>query len=178
MNQFPWLGYRRTGLLGDPEITNASFREDRQLQFGTGFRQVRRRVLTAAAAVGLALGAMAAAGVTVGAGPAAAATQEPCDIYAAAGTPCVAAHSTTRALYAAYDGPLYQVRRASDNTTTDVYPLSAGGAADAATPNSFCSGTTCVITEIFDQSGNGNNLTDAPAGGAAGGGDGLSQATR
>src|SRR5213075_2568632 len=37
--------------------------------------------------------------------------QGPCDIYARAGTPCVAAHSTTRALYASYDGPLYQVRR-------------------------------------------------------------------
>ncbi|KAG5915040.1 hypothetical protein E4U42_000172, partial [Claviceps africana] len=33
----------------------------------------------------------------------------PCDIYAAGGTACVAAHSTTRALYAAYTGPLYQV---------------------------------------------------------------------
>ena len=44
----------------------------------------------------------------------------PCDIYAAGGTPCVAAHSTTRALYAAYNGPLYQVRRASDNTTRDI----------------------------------------------------------
>ena len=37
----------------------------------------------------------------------------PCDIFDAApeGTPCVAAHSTVRALYAKYDGPLYQVRR-------------------------------------------------------------------
>ena len=41
----------------------------------------------------------------------------PCDIYAAAGTPCVAAHSTTRALYAAYTGPLYQVKRQSDGAT-------------------------------------------------------------
>ena len=30
----------------------------------------------------------------------------PCDVYAAAGDPCVAAHSTTRALYASYNGPL------------------------------------------------------------------------
>ena len=30
---------------------------------------------------------------------------------AAAGDPCVAAHSTTRALYATYTGPLYQVLR-------------------------------------------------------------------
>jgi DNA-directed RNA polymerase specialized sigma24 family protein len=32
------------------------------------------------------------------------------------GTPCVAAHSTVRALYANYGGSLYQVRRASDGT--------------------------------------------------------------
>ena len=38
----------------------------------------------------------------------------------------MAAHSTTRALYAAYSGPLYQVRRASDNATTNISPLSAG----------------------------------------------------
>ena len=38
--------------------------------------------------------------------------QGPCDIYAAAGTPCVAAHSTTRALYASYSGPFYRVHGA------------------------------------------------------------------
>ncbi|WP_229691722.1 cellulose-binding domain-containing protein, partial [Sphaerisporangium melleum] len=31
-------------------------------------------------------------------------SNRPCDIYAAGGTPCVAAHSTTRALYGAYNG--------------------------------------------------------------------------
>src|SRR6201993_5405576 len=103
--------------------------------------------------------------------------QGPCDIYAAAGDPCVAAHSTTRALYAAYDGALYQVRRSSDKTTANIHPLTTGGAANSATQTSFCSGTTCVITEIYDQSGHGNNLTDAPAGGAAGGPDGLANAT-
>src|SRR6185437_7990265 len=104
-------------------------------------------------------------------------SQEPCDIYASAGTPCVAAHSTTRALYAAYDGALYQVKRASDSTTTNIYPLATGGYANAATQDSFCANTYCSITEIYDQSGNGNNLTDAPAGGAAGGPDGLANAT-
>ncbi len=68
------------------------------------------------------------------------------------------------------------MRRASDNTTSTIDPLSAGGAANAAAQNSFCSRTTCVITEIYDQSGNGNNLTDAPAGGAAGGPDALANA--
>ena len=76
-----------------------------------------------------------------------------------------------------YNGPLYQVRRSSDNATTNISPLSAGGVANAATQDSFCAGTTCVITEIYDQSGHGNNLTDAPGGGAAGGPDNLANAT-
>ena len=33
-------------------------------------------------------------------------TPKVCDIFATGGTPCVAAHSLTRALYASYDGPL------------------------------------------------------------------------
>jgi hypothetical protein len=101
----------------------------------------------------------------------------PCDIYAAGGTPCVAAHSTTRALFATYNGSLYQVRRSSDNTTRDIGVLSVGGYANAAAQDSFCSGTTCVITIIYDQSGRGNHLTQAPAGGAAGGPDNLANAT-
>jgi len=141
----------------------------------TRLRSARKALLILLAAAALALGGLLA--VAGGATPARAATQGPCDIYAAGGTPCVAAHSTTRALYAAYDGPLYQVRRASDSTTTNISPVSAGGVANAAAQNSFCAGTTCVITEIFDQSGNGNNLTDAPAGGAAGGPDALANAT-
>ena len=72
------------------------------------FRHTRKALLTLAAAGTLALGGLVA-GVT--GTTARAATQQPCDIYAAGGTPCVAAHSTTRALYAAYNGSLYQVRR-------------------------------------------------------------------
>ncbi len=110
-----------------------------------------------------------------------AATEGPCDIYAAGGTPCVAAHSTTRALYGAYNGSLYQVRRASDNTTRNIGVLSAGGVANAATQDSFCAGTTCLITVIYDQSGRNNHLTQAPPGGfsgpAPGGYDNLASAT-
>ena len=46
----------------------------------------------------------------------------------------MAAHSTTRALYAAYNGTLYQVRRASDNATTNIGLLAAGYTNAAATP--------------------------------------------
>ena len=82
----------------------------------------------------------------------------PCDIYAAGGTPCVAAHSTTRALYGSYNGNLYQVRRSSDNATRDVGVLTPGGFANAAAQDSFCAGTSCVITVVYDQSGRGNDM--------------------
>src|SRR5919201_4329592 len=122
--------------------------------------------------------AVALVGAIVGlATPSQAATQGPCDIYASGGTPCVAAHSTVRALYSAYNGNLYQVRRASDNATLNIGVLSAGGFANAAAQDSFCAGTTCLITVIYDQSGRGNNLTQAPGGGAAGGPDNLANAT-
>ncbi|KAI9052790.1 hypothetical protein LZ554_003063 [Drepanopeziza brunnea f. sp. 'monogermtubi'] len=89
----------------------------------------------------------------------------PCDIYASGGTPCIAAHSTTRALYSAFSGPLYQVKRGSDSTTMDIAPVAAGGVANAAAQDSFCAGTTCLITIIYDQSTKGNHLKQAPPGG-------------
>src|SRR5260221_7533046 len=95
-------------------------------------------------------------------------TNPPCDIYASAGTPCVAAHSTTRALFGAYSGNLYQVKRASDNATTNIGTLAAGGYANAAAQDSFCAGTSCIITIIYDQTSRHNDLTISPAGGAGG----------
>ena len=102
--------------------------------------------------------------------------QGPCDIYAAAGAPCVAAHSTTRALYASYNGPLYQVLRQSDGKTLDigvVQPVAspvanAGGYADAAAQDAFCANTYCWITTIYDQSPKRNDLIQAPRGGFSG----------
>ncbi|KAF7890865.1 uncharacterized protein EAF01_010674 [Botrytis porri] len=88
----------------------------------------------------------------------------PCDIYSSGGTPCVAAHSTTRALYSAFSGSLYQVKRGSDGTTKNIAPLAAGGVANAASQDTFCANTTCLITIIYDQSGRGNHLTQAPPG--------------
>src|SRR4051812_26011668 len=101
----------------------------------------RRRALLAATGVAVLLG-----GVLAVMAPARAATTGPCDTYASGGTPCVAAHSTTRALFGSYTGPLYQVRRASDNTYRNIAPVSAGDYADAAAQDAFCSGTSCLIT--------------------------------
>jgi len=108
------------------------------------------------------------------AGAAAAANPKgPCDIYAQAGDPCVAAHSTTRALYAAYHGPLYQLLRQSDGKSLNigVVPASAtdkGGYANAAAQDAFCANTICWISKIYDQSPKHNDLFQAPRGAFSG----------
>ena len=97
----------------------------------------------------------------------------PCDVYAKGGAPCVAAHSTTRALYKDYNGPLYQVMRQSDGKTLDigvVQPSAGdpGGYADAAAQDKFCKDAYCWITILYDQSGKENHLVQAPRGGFSG----------
>jgi hypothetical protein len=92
-------------------------------------------------------------------------TPRPCDLYAST-TPCVAAFSTTRALYKAYTGPLYAVTRQSDKTSINI-GLLPDGYAKAAVQDAFCAKTSCTITKIYDQSSNRNDLTPAPPGGAA-----------
>lgn len=93
----------------------------------------------------------------------------PCDIYGAAGNPCVAAHSLVRALYGNYSGPLYSLVRPSDNTTTIIKPLAPGGLADSKAHDTFCgaNASACLIGRIFDQSPRLNHLDPAPPGGAA-----------
>jgi hypothetical protein len=143
-------------------------------------RKLRRPMTSALAAIALVVASAVIALVST-ATVAQAAGPQSCDIYATGGTPCVAAHSTTRALFGAYNGRLYQVRRSSDNSTRDIGVLTAGGFANAAAQDSFCAGTSCVITIIYDQTTRGNNLTQAPPGGfagpAAGGFDNLANAT-
>ncbi|MEW2164848.1 arabinofuranosidase catalytic domain-containing protein [Streptomyces sp. NPDC007084] len=128
--------------------------------------RLRRALLSVAAAIGL------LATVIVGLpGVAQAAGSQPCDIYAGAGTPCVAAHSTTRALFSAYNGPLYQVTRASDGATSDIGLLAAGGYANAGQQDAFCASTTCSISKVYDQTSRHNDLFPGPAGTAGMGAD-------
>ncbi|MGH3416948.1 MAG: arabinofuranosidase catalytic domain-containing protein, partial [Actinocrinis sp.] len=130
--------------------------------------RLRRLISSAAAVSALIISALVA--VPCAAQAAQAATSLPCDIYGSAGTPCVAAHSTVRALYSGYSGRLYQVKRSSDGATADVGTQSAGGYADASAQNAFCANTNCVITTIYDQSPQHNDLTiEGP--GTAGGQD-------
>jgi hypothetical protein len=118
-----------------------------------------RPIASLLAVVGLVLGALL--GLSQ---PAPAAGSLPCDIYGAAGTPCVAAHSTVRALISSYAGPLYRVTRASDGAGADIGLLSPGGYADAGQQDRFCADTTCTITKIYDQTSRHNDLTPGPAG--------------
>jgi Alpha-L-arabinofuranosidase B, catalytic/Concanavalin A-like lectin/glucanases superfamily/NPCBM-associated, NEW3 domain of alpha-galactosidase/Lamin Tail Domain len=147
------------------------------------FRSPVRRIRLKTLAAGLAI-ALVPIGVTFATATVAHAAdpvapprpQGPCDIYAAAGTPCVAAHSTTRALSASYNGPLYQVMRLSDKRVKDVGVVApralpfpdAGGYADAAAQDAFCANTTCLITKVYDQSPMHNDLTQAPRGAFSG----------
>ena len=110
-----------------------------------------------------------------GGGPIIGNTEGPCDIYAAANMPCVAAYSMIRRLNSKYTGALYQVRNGSSSmntgsggTTKDI-GQTMDGFADTATQDAFCT-STCTVSLLYDQSGNGNNLPVAkkglPAGGA------------
>ena len=94
----------------------------------------------------------------------------PCDIYADDGGPCVAAHSTVRRLLSTYTKNLYQVRvggskSGTGGATTEI-GFGADGFANAADQDAACGSGACTISIIYDQSGNGNDLTFAPAGGA------------
>jgi hypothetical protein len=91
-----------------------------------------------------------------------------CDVYDQGGTPCVSAHSTIRALFAGYYGPLYQVQRSSDRALADIRPVAVGGYADAAAQDAFCANTGCVITKVYDQSPEWNDLGIEGAGSAGG----------
>jgi hypothetical protein len=121
----------------------------------------------------------------------------PCDIYEAAGQPCVAAYSTIRRLRSAYTGPLYQIRVGSSpfnigglvvtnpNVNADQagnsqtmpqpgelvdIPQTADGFADASVQQERCPlGTTCTVSLLYDQSGRENHMPVAKGGQRAGG---------
>jgi hypothetical protein len=133
------------------------------------FPGLRKALWSASAAAAVVLAAWAGLPGPAGSAQAAAfaSAARPCDLYAAGGTPCVAAYSTVRALYRTYRGPLYQVTRASDGQTADI-GVAPGGYAAAAAQNSFCAGTVCTITRIYDQSSYRNDLGVGPIGGNGG----------
>lgn len=109
-------------------------------------------------------------------GGAVARPEGPCDIYAAANTPCAAAYSTVRTLTKSYIGPLFQIRIGSSATNTgtggtlkDIGQTSAGYA-DVAAVDASCSATTiCTVSKLYDQSGNQTDMVRGTAGPAGNG---------
>ena len=72
-----------------------------------------------------------------------------------------AAAYSLRQLSSTYSGDAIVVRRASDNTTQSIGFVN--NELDTATLESFCSGTDGFVTTWYDQSGNGNDATQASA---------------
>jgi hypothetical protein len=95
----------------------------------------------------------------------------PCDILKEGGTTCVTAHSTVRVIASNYSGPLYQLCKGGSKAgpgscTGESQDIDAiDGYADVDSHEAFCGEDTCVITKIYDQSGNGNDLEPSPKGG-------------
>jgi len=98
--------------------------------------------------------------------------QGPCDVYAAAGDPCVAAHSSTRALYRrlpwpALPGPAPVGQHDPGHRPSSSPPLRMrAGTPTRPRRTPFCANTYCWIAKLLrDQSGHGNDLAQAPHGG-------------
>lgn len=82
----------------------------------------------------------------------------PLDIFGSAAI----AVSCARLLLRTYTGPLCRFVRASDSTSLDIYPDGLGNL-DRGAYQAFCTNTTCAPSVGYDESGNGNNLTQATA---------------
>jgi hypothetical protein len=70
----------------------------------------------------------------------------------------VAAHSMTRAMFAAYTGPLFKALRVSDKQEKDIGIVAATGLVDISALSTFCSGTACKVTTLYDQTDNKNDM--------------------
>jgi len=86
----------------------------------------------------------------------------PCDILASSSNPCGAAYSVTRRMFAAYAGNLFQLSCASCSPTTmNIGSSSTTGEVNVSAATSYCSTapSACYVSEIYDQTGHGINLT-------------------
>lgn len=80
------------------------------------------------------------------------------DILDGEGGTLSGAWSLNRRLRNAYAGDAFQIKRASDSTTTEI-AFETDGSVDHNNIETFCSGTTCWVRFWYDQSGNGNDMS-------------------
>lgn len=64
-------------------------------------------------------------------------------------------------LVSTYSGALFRLRRSSDGATLDVSPQTGGDFPDYAAIQTWAGTANLTVTTIYDQSGNGRNLTQA-----------------
>lgn len=74
--------------------------------------------------------------------------------------PAAAAAFGLRRLSGSYSGPLVRVRRSSDNTQQAI-PATVAGNLDTNALSTFCSGTSCFVSALYDQSGNAQDAVQA-----------------
>ena len=77
--------------------------------------------------------------------------------------PASAASFSIRRLSSSYTGPLLRVRRSSDTAQQDV-PATVAGNLDTTGLASFCGASSCFVSALYDQSGNGLNAVQATVG--------------
>jgi|SRR5271165_7064152 len=82
----------------------------------------------------------------------------PGDALTGAGSPPAAAHGMARKLFSSYSGPLFQVRRKSDNATQDIYAASDGWA-DMASLFTFLGTSDGAVSKLYDQTIYGNTFS-------------------
>jgi Alpha-L-arabinofuranosidase B, catalytic len=70
------------------------------------------------------------------------------------------AGSASHLLRSAYNGSAVRIQRASDSTQTDV-GFNSNGTVNQSTITTFCSGTTCNVAKLYDQSGSGHDAVQA-----------------
>lgn len=70
------------------------------------------------------------------------------------------AGSASHLLRSAYAGSAVRIQRASDSTQTDV-GFNVNGTINQTTITAFCSGTTCNVAKLYDQSGSGHDAVQA-----------------
>lgn len=66
----------------------------------------------------------------------------------------------TKRVASTYGGPLFQLRRPTDQATMDVYPL-ASGWPDVDTITTWANGATIFVPKCYDQTGNGRTMAQA-----------------
>ena len=106
--------------------------------------------------IGLSIGALSARTLPLVAVPPVTAPTAPAYL-AKVSKPAYMAQGVQR-LVSGYDGPLFEIRRASDGATLNVAPRTDGDFPDYEAIDAWAGGSELTVTRVYDQTGNGRDL--------------------